>query len=438
MSRDTSSVERMVDYVRGLRRHAEGRRAVHIKLSALEREFKQEHYRLFSASALRGLVTKYGAKLFSLPNADIVLIVKDATVDDIDPALNNIRRKMRQSSLIAGLDPVQGQSDAFVTWYDLEEDFQGFMTYVERLAVALEAGAEFRDASDTELDVPVVTSKPGKLNKPKNTPPAPMKPPARHVRMMPIDAPAHTFEDRELDPELLLAITKALHGADIAGQLRKQPIMAIIGEGEMMPVLIHKWIPRHELYEVLLKGRVLGSNRWLDGYLEDYIAKRVLASAPTMSNENSLASSIRVTAAAVLSEAFEIFDEAIGAAPRSKVVLEFGAVDIIANPAVYDAASAKVLELGYRISIADLHPLSFLAIEYDKLRGSFVKLVKPEGPVSDWLRDGTEEAIHRKVDRVGQARVILDGCHEPGDIDLGHLMGITLFQGRAVAPLAEL
>lgn len=428
----------MVDYVRGLRRHGEGRRAVHVKLSALEREFQQEHYRIFSASALRGLVTKFGATIFSLPNTDIVMIVKDASVDDIDPPLNNIRRKMRQSSLIASLDPIQGVNDDFVSWFDLEKDFQGFMTYVERLSVALEAGAEFRDDKEDAFEVKAPKSKTGILNKPENIPSAPVKAPRRHVRMMPIDAPAHTFEDRELDPDLLLAITKALHGADIAGQLRKQSIMAIIGEGEMMPVLIHKWIPRRLLYEVLLKGRVLGANRWLDGYLEDYIAKRVLASTPTMSNENSLASSIRVTAAAVLSDSFTQFDESVGVAPRSKIVLEFGAVDIIANPVAYDMASSKVMDLGYRISIADLHPLSFLAIEYEKFRGSFVKLVKPEGAVADWLRDDTEDAIHRKVDRVGQARVILDGCHEPGDIDLGHLMGITLFQGRAVAPEAEL
>lgn len=426
----------MVDYVRGLRRHAEGRRAVHVKMSALEREFRQEHYRLFAASALRALVTKYGATIFSLPNADIVLVVKEASIDDIDPPLNNIRRKLKKSAVVARLDPVQGVSDDFVTWFDLEADYEGFKTYVERLSTALEAGAAFRDDLEEAIKAP-----PGKkleVSKPKNVEAPPLKPPARHVRMMPIDAPAHTFEDRELDPELLLAITKALHGADIAGQLRKQHIMAIIGEGEMMPVLVHKWIPRHLLYEVLLKGRVLGANRWLDGYLEDYIAKRVLASTPAMTNEDSLASSIRVTAAAVLSDSFDLFDSAIGSAPRSKVVLEFGAVDIIANPVVYSAASEKVLELGYKISIADLHPLSFLAIEYEKLNGTFVKLVKPEGPVGKWLNEETETAIHRKVDRVGQARVILDACNEPADIDLGHLMGITLFQGQSVAPLVEL
>lgn len=433
MSKDNKSVERMLDYVRQLRRHTEGRRAIHVRLSVLEREFQQEHYRLFSASALRGLVTKFGATMFSLPNADIILLVKDAAVDDIDPPLNNIRRKIKNSSIIARLDPVQGVSDDFVSWFDLESDYAGFADYIERLAKALDAKQAFKAQLEAKPDT---KSKP-KLNTPKSED-VPPKPPARHVRMMPIDAPAHTFEDRELDPELLLAITKALHGADIAGQLQKQHVMAIIGEGQMMPVLVHKWIPRHTLYEVLLKGKVLGANRWLDGYLEDYIAKRVLASTPSMANENSLASSIRVTSAAVMSDSFDLFDDQLKDAPRSKVVLEFSTVDIIANPAIYNAASDKVVALGYRISIADLHPLSFLAIEYDQLKGSFVKLVKPEGPVGDWLDAKAETAIHSKVARIGQARVILDGCHEPSDIDLGHLLGITLFQGQAIAPLVEL
>lgn len=430
MSKKNDSIERMLDYAHQLRRHVAGRRAIHVKLSALERHFREEHYRLFCASALRPLVTRYGATMFALPNADIVLVSKDASVDEIDPPLHNIRRKLRDSAIIKSLDPAQGTSDDFVTWFDLEDNYEAFVTYIQRLATALEAGAAF--STEEEKAEPALS--PTTLKKPKNVPAAPPKPPARHVRMMPIDAPAHTFEDRELDPELLLAITKALHGADIAGQLRKQQVMAIIGEGEMMPVLEHKWIPRDKLYEVLLQGKVLGANRWLDGYLEDYIAKRVLASTPSMTNEESLASSIRVTASAVLSDSFDMFDAELGKTPRSKVVLEFSAVDIIANPVLYSTASTKVRELSYRISIADLHPLSFLAIEYEKLSGSFVKLYKPKGPVSNWLNNDTERAIFSKVDRVGRARVILDGCTKPEDVDLGHLLGVTLFQGEAVTP----
>jgi hypothetical protein len=419
----------MLDYVHQLRRHVKGRRAVHVKLSALERHFREEHYRLFCASALRPLVTRFGATMFALPNADIVLVVKDASVDEIDPALNNIRRKMRESAIISSLDPVQGVSDNFVTWFDLEENYDGFVTYLERLATAIEAGASL--STEAEKAEPALAGT--TLQQPVGATPPP-DPPKRHIRMMPIDAPAHTFEDRELDPELLLAITKALHGADIAGQLRRQQVVAIIGESEMMPVLEHKWIPRDKLYEVLLQGRVLGANRWLDGYLEDYIAKRVLASTPSMANEESLASSIRVTTSAVLSDSFDLFDAELGSQPRSKVVLEFSAVDILANPVLYARASAKVRELSYRISIADLHPLSFLAIEYDKLSGSFVKLYNPSGPVGNWLNADTETAIQTKVDRVGRARVILDGCFKTEDIDLGHLLGITLFQGEAVTP----
>ncbi len=430
MSIKNDSIERLSDYARQLRRHVAGRRAIHLKLSALERRFRQEHYRLYCASALRPLVTRYGATMFALPNADVVVVSKDASVHEIDPALHNIRRKLKDSAIIKSLDPVQGNSDDFVTWFDLEENYEAFVVYVQRLATALEAGSVF--STEEEKAEPALS--PTTLKKPKSVPSELPKPPARHVRMMPIDAPAHTFEDRELDPELLLAITKALQGADIAGQLRKQQVMAIIGEGEMMPVLEHKWIPREKLYEVLLKGKVLGANRWLDGYLEDYIAKRVLASTPSMSNEELLASSVRVTASAVLSDAFDLFDAELGSIPRSKVVLEFSAVDIIANPVLYLTASTKVRELSYRISIADLHPLAFLAIEYDKLSGSFVKLLKPNGPVANWLNHETELAIQSKVERVGRARVILDGCSKPEDVDLGHLLGITLFQGEAVTP----
>ena len=433
MSDKNETIDRMVDYVGQLRRHTKGRRAIHVKMSVLEPQFRQQHYKLAAASALRGLVTKFGATLFSLPNSDIVMVVKGASMDDIEPALLVIRRKLKTSSIVASLDPVQGVSDNFVGWFDLEKYYGEFQDYVTQLAEALRTGGSIEAITPTTDK----KKKKGKLTKPKHQEPLP-PPPKRHVRMMPIDPPPGGFENRELDPELLLAITKALQGADIAGQLKKQRIMAIVGGGEMMPVLVHKWIPRRELYETLLKGKVLGANRWLDGYLEDFVAKRVLASTPSMTNESSLASSIRVTAAAVLSEAFDLFDTALGSQPKSKVVMEFGAVDAIANPVTYNTACEKLRQFDYRISIADLHPLSFLAIEYDQLKGSFVKLVKPEGPVGDWLTNDTEFAIQRKVEQVGQARIIFDGCDDQSDIDLGHLLGITLFQGSAVSPMADL
>jgi len=433
VNKDVTSLDRMVDYVKQLRRHAEGRRAVHIRLSALERHFREEHYRLFAASALRGVITRFGATMFALPNADLVLITKDARVDDIDPALNTIRRKLRDSALVASLDPAQGVSDEFVVWFDIEENYEDFKNYIEQLAALLQLGEAANEAESQAMEGP--SRKVRKVARPDA--PTTLSTP-RHVRMMPVNPLPKEYQDRDLDPELLLALMKALQGADVAGLLRKQLVKAILGDAPPMPVLEHKFVPRRLVYETLLgSSKVVSENRWLYGYLEDHLSRQVLMSTPTMSNEVSMASSIRVTSASVLSPAFEAFDKSLGKQPRSKVVLEFGPVDIVANPVAYQEACRYVIALGYRIAVGGLHPLAFLAIDIEPMQAAFVKILMPEGNIADWLNGGTEVAIQNKIERIGKARVILDGCENKTDIDLGHLLGITLFQGHAVDPMTE-
>ncbi|WP_262692215.1 hypothetical protein [Kordiimonas aestuarii] len=433
MSKDVTALDRMVDYVKQLRRHTEGRRAVHIRLSALERHFREEHYRLFAASALRNVITRFGATMFALPNTDLVLITKDARVDDIDPALNAIRRKLRDSALIASLDPVQGSSDEFVVWFDIEDSYDDFKDYVEQLSALLQLGESAQEAESQALEAP----RKGRLKRPSQQDIPVTVRRSSHVRMMPVTPMPKEKSDTHLDPDLLLTLTKALQGADVAGLLRKQFVKAILGSAPPMPVLEHKFVPRPLVYQTLLTSRVLSENRWLCGYLDDHLGRQILASTPAMGNEISLASSIKVTSASVLSGAFDAFEKSLGKHPRSKIVLEFGAVDIMSNPVDYQEASRHVLALGYRISVGDLHPLAFLALDVEPMQAAFVKILKPVGTNADWLNSKTETAIQNKIERIGKARVILDGCEETTDIDLGHLLGITLFQGHAVDPMVE-
>ncbi len=423
----------MVDYVKQLRRHTEGRRAVHIRLSALEKHFREEHYRLFAASALRSVITRFGATMFALPNADLVLITKDARVDDIDPALNTIRRKLRESHLIASLDPVQGVSDEFVVWFDIEKAYEDFKAYVEQLAALLQLGEAANEAESQAMEGPAL-----RLRRPaQQDMPVMLRTPS-HVRMMPVNPLPKEFQERHLDPEMLLMLTKAMQGVDVAGLLRRQMVKAILGDAPPMPVLEHKFVPRSLVYETLLtNSRILSENRWLSGYLDDHLGHQVLASTPSMSNEVSMASSIKVTSASVLSASFDLFEKSLGKHPRSKVVLEFGPGDIVTNPVDYQEASRHVIALGYRISVGDLHPLAFLSLDVEPMQAAFVKILKPRGNISDWLNGKTEVALQNKIERIGKARVILDGCEEKTDIDLGHLLGITLFQGHAVDPMTE-
>ncbi len=435
------SVDEMVDYVRQLRLHAQGRRAIHVHLSRLEKHFREEHYRRFVAVTLRSLITNFGATMFALPNNDVVLIVKDARVESIDPLLNHIRRKFRDSALIQKLDPVQGESDLFVSWFEIEEDYPGFRKYIEQLADDIAQGTTETapSALASELISQATSLQEAELKsnlKPK--PDKKKKAKKSTIRMVPIEAPRYEIQQRELDPELIVALNKALLGADVSSMLRRQQVMAIIGDQQPQPVMVHRFVPTAVIFDKLMDSQVYSQNRWLKGYLKDLLASRVLYATPNMQNDNFIASSLHISAAAALdSPAFDRFDRSLGAQPRSTIILEFGIIDVMANFGAYHSVQEKMETLGYRVMIGGLDPRALLWLDYRNFDADFVKLKLPDTNMDKWLDTATEDALRQRITQIGTARVILSGCNSAQQVDFGHRLGVHLFQGTAISPVTR-
>ena len=424
------SVEDMVDYVRQLRLHAKGRRAIRVRVSSLEKHLREEHYRRFVAVTLRPLIAKFDAVMFALPTNDVVLIVKDAKVDHIDPLLHHLRRKFRESALIQNLDPVQGVSDSFVEWFDIEADYVGFRKYIEQLAESIvKGGKEPSPAAKPATEGPQAKPRPSSRVKPKV-----MQPPRRKVRMVPIEPLEKELERRELAPELIVALDKALVPADVTGMVRRQCVMAIVGTHAPEPVMEHKFVPRTVVLQKLLLAEVYGEDRWLEGYLEELLARRLLLSAPAMDGVDTLAASLHISCAAIGEAGFEQFDKSLGTQARSAIVLEFSIADVMTNFGGYMQAHAKVDPLGYRVMIGDVDLRALFWLDYQNFDADFVKLNLPEGDDYTWLDTEMEQVLRGRINQIGLGRVILDGCSSEADIDLGKRLGITLFQGEAVSP----
>lgn len=433
MSKDIKIVDDMVDYVAQLRRHTEGRRSIHVKLSKLEKQFRQEHYRRFSASALRPLITNFGATMFALPNADLILIVQGASIDTIDILLRSVRREFRDAEIMKNIDPVQGKSDSFVEWFDLAKQYEAFQKYIARLAenlINLDQGAKV-DASKLPDDKKIKGL--GKII--SHTPALKDVSPislSKQVKLVPINAPRRKFEDHPFDPELLVQMVKAVRMADVGGMLRKQRVLAIMAGGERKPVMVHKFVPREVVFEKLLEAPVVGENVWLDGYIADLLASRVLFSAPNMLNGTSIASSIRATTRSILDGSFDEFSKSLGSISKSKVIVEFTVQDIFTNFEKYRQAQAKLSQEGFKILISDLDLPALLWLNCERFAVDFIKVRLPEGEQSEWVTDELMVNLKRCVKHVGQARLILAGCMSDQDIELGHKFGVTLFQGIGV------
>ncbi|MFC3050295.1 hypothetical protein [Kordiimonas pumila] len=445
MPKDIKILSEMVDYVHQLKRHAKGRRAIHMRLSVLERPFQEEYYRRFAASALRPLVTNYGAIMFALPNTDLVVIAKDAPVDVIDTMLNNVRRKLHDSDCIKALDPIQGTSDAFVEWFDLEQNYEAFNTYIRDLADIIENGPDWHQVAELEdlpeptplshEDTVVVTDTHKVSAQPASHYGLSFLPP---VRMVPITAPEKEIGVRAYDADLVALVVRTLAFADIASLLRKQKVIAIVGKEDHKPVMVHKRVPDYVVFETLLETKIAGSNRWLQGFMADFLADRLLASQPGMKVEDSIAASLRVTCHSISGSGFADFNRSLKGYKKSQVILEFGITDVLTNFSAFLKARATIEEEGYRVAVADLDLRAFLGLDQRHFKADFFKLSVPSDPQPDWLTDDFEALLKQKIHDVGIARIILMNCDRIEDVVMGRSFGITLFQGEAVDPLKKI
>ncbi|WCL54264.1 EAL domain-containing protein [Gimibacter soli] len=407
MAVDPKALKQFTDFVANAVAHPDGRRAVHVRLSGLERHFRDSYFRRALAATLKPLLSRPGVLHQTMAGlGDIVFTVRGIDDVEIEAYLVKARKDLKDSDVIQGLNPAPGKSDMFVGWYNLDTD-----------------GATFKAQMDELVREELA------IANPKPTGIAPKK-----ISLVPVDRPDKQTVVKSLDPELFLALTKALHGADVSGLVRKQGIVAVMPGAPQTPVMVHRSIPFSVITETLLAGVKLQSDRWLAGYIEDFVTERLLASGPNMANEHSLASMVRVTSHAVNSKGFEMFERSLGGLSRAKVVLEFSARDAIERPAEFNKACDFARERGFRLALSDVGAEGLAWFQPGNVPVEFFKVRCPAGDVPGWWETPVKKAVAYLIDAVGKARVIMDGIDDKGDLEVATKQGVTLFQGKAVAP----
>ncbi|RMD87372.1 MAG: hypothetical protein D6807_08005, partial [Alphaproteobacteria bacterium] len=128
--------EQLLDYVHRLQRHRRGRRALHLRLSALSRAFRREHHLRTAERPFRALLESGQGQFFRLANGDFLCIVK-APRPALETRVLEVMYMLRDDPhLKAAIDA--GEEDAFLCrWFDLETDYDALL----HLATDLAAGA---------------------------------------------------------------------------------------------------------------------------------------------------------------------------------------------------------------------------------------------------------------------------------------------------------
>ena len=419
-------------YIKELRLHLKGRRALHLKISLLERHLRDSSYRRSAAAYIQPLIRDYAGRSFVLSNGDVVIFTQGADVSDLDAMLANIRSVYAESSLLRSNEFSEGVSNTFVHWYDLQNDFDALREHFTSFDGKNAGSSPPASSSSAAASKNTYKSNTSGQETASNFSAAGGK---KKIRILPIDVPKRkAAADKELDPETFLTLTKSLYSTDVSRFICRQDVVARTSSGDQVPIMVHRFVSKQMVLETLLEGKIVKPDRWLDGYISDFLAKRMLLGDMNLNNEGSLASSMMVTSASVLDQLFKRFNRTLGDTPRGQVILQFALGDIIQSPLDYTKAAELVREQGFKVSISGIDVISLGWLSRADLSADFLKITFPGEVLANWYDDTVKQNITQAVDFLGKSRFILDNVTDAAQVDVAQKLGISLFQGDFIAP----
>lgn len=357
----------------------DGRIAVHLHLSKLRPNNRQDSHLRIAMRMLDPLVQFHRAQLFLLANSDIVILCKDVRPADLDDLVYRLRALFNKDPLTYG-DSGDGR-DRFYDWYDLETDYDAFLALAQRLD---------GDSKRRERD--------------------------REAAAQPA-----------LAPRSLHAVLSKLPGLDVAGLVRRQSAVTI-AERRAEVAFQEFFISVSDLQRAVTPGINLLGNRWLFQHLTQTLDLRVL-SAVTGHRLRRLppAVSLNLNVATLYSPEFRSFEQAM-AGQGVGLVVEVQAIDIFADLGGFFYARDMLRDGGHRVLLDGVSALTLQFLDLTQYDADLVKLVWSP----DFLEHGLGDEVRRSLASIGVERLVLGRCDSEAAIHWGLDGGIPCFQGRYV------
>lgn len=356
----------------------EGRLALHLHLSDLLAQNREDAKIRIAFRMFESMVDSFRGQLFLLTNSDVVLICKDARLADLDAIVYKLRALFSKDPLTYA-EASDGR-DRFVTYYDLEIDYDAFYAVCGQLAEnAKKRMADARDA------VPV----------------------------------------QPLDARNLNRVIEAIAATDIAGVVRRQPCVRFSDKMVAEVAFQEFFMSIADLQKALAPDVNILSNRWLFQHLSQVLDLRVLSVLQDAGfRKLPAAFSVNLNMATVETPAFKNFEAAIRG--RAGLVVEFQLMDIFNNLDGFFRARDLLKARGHKTVLDGMSPITLQFMDAERYDTDFVKV--------NWSADMADEVVtadlRDALGPVGSDRVILARCDSEGSIAWGLGQGIRHFQGR--------
>jgi hypothetical protein len=377
----------LLDYLQRLERHRRDRRAVHIHLSLLQAVNRREHHLRIATSTFEALVRLLAAQVFSLGNADLMVVYKAQAQDDVEAAIVKLRFLFSDDPLISN----ETADRTLCAWYSLDEEYEVVLGLAQQMMQA----EQNRQRSAKE--------KAAMAGRPQRARGAPFT------------------------PQLLGRTESTLFQADLSNLMRRQAVCAVVGQSPPQPVFHEIFISIADLRQAMMPNVNMASSPWLFQQLTETLDRRVL-SLLNKHDDRTLEGdiSINLNVSTILSPEFLTFDDNVKAGKRGTIVLEMQKVDIFADLGAFLFARDFLRDRGYRVCIDGLSFSMLPFVDRERLGADLIKLIWDPSLLEE--KDRKTNALRR----IGVSRIILCRCDTPSAIEYGHSVGITLFQGRHI------
>ncbi|WP_254432329.1 hypothetical protein [Magnetospirillum sp. SS-4] len=356
----------------------EGRLALHLHLSRLQPANREEGRIRIAFRLFETMVDAYRGQMFLLTNSDIILICKDARISELDSMVYKLRALFSTDPLTYAESP-DGQ-DRFVTYYDLEADYDSFFALCGQMVSSAKKMAE------TQRTAPQI---------------------------------------QPLDAQTLTSVLERIGATDIAGVVRRQACI-VINEKMTAEVAFQEFFMSiADLQKVLAPDVNILSNRWLFQHLSQVLDLRVLSVLQdTGFRKMPAAFSVNLNMATIETPVFQQFEASIRG--KAGLVVEFQLLDIFNDLDGFFRARDKLRSHGHKSVLDGMSPVTLQFMDAELFDTDFIKVSWSP----DMIDDIKTAEIQHALGPVGFDRVILSRCDTETSISWGLSQGIRMFQGR--------
>jgi len=367
----------LVETAERVGRIREGRVVVHIHLSQLQAQNRDEGHVRITARLFETMVDSYHGQMFVMSNTDIILLCKDARVADLDAAVYKLRALFSKDPLTYSSG---GEEDRFATYFDLESEYDDFL----QLCRQMNEDAKKRD----------------KENRAKP-------------------------QIKEMDAIALGSVISRIAQTDIASVVRRQPCVYINDRRIAQVVFQEFYMSIFDLQKALAPDINILANRWLFQHLSQALDLSVMTTLRKADfKAPPVAYSLNLNMSSIETPQFRDFVKA--AQGKSGVYVELQLPDILNNMEQFFRIRDELRAKQISTVLDGMNSLMLQYVDAELYDTDFVKV----NWSNDIVTDIQTVELQQALGPVGFDRVILARCDNEDAIAWGLDRGIRLYQGR--------